>query len=255
MSVVTLPFASYAESVPAALDAVGAPALLARQERVLVKPNLVNASPHPVTTHPDHCRALVEYVRAHSRAEVVIAEGCGDAVLDTDDIFEALGYTDLARELDVELLDLNHAPLVERPNPGASVFETMHLPQCAFTHLILSAPVLKVHSLAGVTGTLKNMVGFAPPEFYSGRGGVWKKAVFHLRMQASVMDLNRLVRPQLTVLDASVGLAEYHLGGAVCDPPPSRVVAGTDPYGVDREACRLLGVDWRSVRHVAVEAG
>lgn len=249
-----LPFVSYEESVPAVLDAAGAPEILAGQRRVLLKPNLVNTSHHPITTHPDHAAAAVRYVRARCEAEVVIAEGCGDAVLDTDEIFRRLGYAEMASRLDVELLDLNHAPLRTVADPSCPVFPEMHLPEVAFTHCIISLPVLKVHSLAGITGTLKNMVGFAPPQHYSGRGGCWKKAVFHMRMQQSVMDLNRYVMPQLTVLDASVGMAEYHLGGPTCDPPVGRIVAGADPYEVDRIACDLLGVDWRTVRHVALPA-
>jgi uncharacterized protein (DUF362 family) len=126
----------------------------------------------------------------------------------------------------------------------------MHLPEIAFTHTIISVPVLKAHSLAGITGTLKNMLGFAPPAHYSGRYGGWKKAVFHGRMQQSIVDLNRYIAPDLTIMDASVGMAEYHLGGPECDPPVARIVAGCNPWAVDRAAARLLGLDWRDIGHV-----
>ncbi len=249
--VLTLPFSSYRKSVPAILDAVGADRVLAEQTAVLLKPNLVNASPHPVTTPPECCEAVIAYVRAHCNAEIVVAEGCGDALMETGDVFEALGYADMAKRLGVALLDLNRAPLRTVRIPECPVFPEMHLPEAAFTNFIISLPVLKAHSLAGLTGTLKNMLGFAPPEHYSGVHGSWKKAVFHGRLQQSILDLARYVRPHLTLLDATQGLASFHLGGDTLSPPPNRLIAGGDPRAVDRTAADLLGIDWRTIRHVA----
>jgi hypothetical protein len=45
-------FVSHAISIPRALDAIEAGALLASGRRVVLKPNLVNHSPHPITTPP-----------------------------------------------------------------------------------------------------------------------------------------------------------------------------------------------------------
>ena len=243
-------FASYAQSVAEALDAVGAGEVLARQEAVLIKPNLVNPSPPPVTTPVECCEAVIEYVRRHSSARIVIAEGCGAANGETPDCFEALGYEELSRRAGVPLLDLNHAPTVRRHLPGLAVFPEFHLPQAALEHFIVSVPVLKAHSLAEITGTMKNMMGFAPPRHYQ-QGGHWKKSAFHARMHESIRDLNRHRAADLTVLDARVGLAEFHLGGPECDPPVNRIAAGFDPLAMDRLAAELLGKDWQDIPHLA----
>lgn len=245
-------FVSYAQSVAEALDAVGAGEVLARQGAVLIKPNLVNPSPPPVTTPAECCEAVLEYVRRHSKASIVIAEGCGAAHAETRDCFEALGYADLARRLGVPLLDLNTAPTVLSERPGLKVFPQFHLPRVALDHFIVSVPVLKAHSLADITGTMKNMMGFAPPKHYQ-EGGHWKKSAFHARMHEAIGDLNRHRAADLTVLDARVGLAQYHLGGPECDPPANRIAAGFDPLAVDRLAADLLGLDWRTVPHLAGE--
>ena len=250
MELAVVDFESYETSVPAALDALGARQKIGARSGVLIKPNLINDSPPPITTPADCCAVIVKYVQACCDLPIVIAEGCGDSGLETDDVFASLGYTALARRLGVTLLDLNHAPLTTRRRPECPVFPEMILPEIAFTHPIISVPVLKAHSLAGLTGTLKNMLGFAPPEHYSGQYGGWKKAVFHGRMQQSIIDLNRYIVPDLTVMDASVGMAEYHLGGPQCDPPAAKLVAGVNPWAVDREAARLLKLDWRSIEHV-----
>ena len=96
------------------------------------------------------------------------------------------------------------------------------------------------------------MVGFAPPQYYSGQSGVWKKAAFHERMQESLIDLNRYLVPDITLMDCSVGMAEYHLGGPHCNPPVNRIIAGFNPWEVDRKAAGLLGMNWQDVGHVAV---
>lgn len=251
---VTIPFTTYAEAVGRALDAIGAPAVLRRQNAILIKPNLVTMDPHPVTTPAACCAAIIDYIRTCSDAAIVIAEGCGDARRETAEIFAALGYERLAARYGVPLIDLNHAPLVRCVAESCPVFPEMMLPEIAFSHFIVSVPVLKAHSLAAMTGTLKNMMGFVPPAHYSGRGGFWKKAVFHLRLQQSIIDLNRHRTPDLTVLDAAIGLAEQHLGGARCDPPVNRIVAGFDPLAVDREAARLLGLAWRTIGHLCTES-
>lgn len=244
-----VPFVSYAESVPALLDALGAGPLLARQRQVLLKPNLVNDSPPPVTTPVECCAEIIAYIRRHSRARIVIAEGCGAAGYGTGRVFERLGYTALSRQLDVPLVDLNEAPLVEARRADCPVFPVMRLPEIAFESFIFSVPVLKAHSLAVITGTLKNMMGFAPPAHYQ-QGGHWKKSAFHRRMHEAIRDLNRYLAPALTLLDGRVGLAEYHLGGPPCDPPARILLGGRDPLAVDRRAAAGLGFDWRAIPHL-----
>jgi hypothetical protein len=39
----------------------------------------VNDYGHPITTSSECCRAIIEYIRKHSKAKIVIGEGCGDA--------------------------------------------------------------------------------------------------------------------------------------------------------------------------------
>ncbi|TIH15857.1 DUF362 domain-containing protein [Marinifilum sp. JC120] len=242
-------FKDYRSSVKKALDRIEAAEAIATENRILLKPNLVNASTPPVTTEPEFCRAVIEYVQAaNPDAEIVIGEGCGDLNYETDEIFKLLGYEKLAEEYGIELLDLNHAPLCEKKLEGAKVFPTIFLPEIAFSHKIISLPNLKAHSLAGITGAIKNMMGFAPPAHYN--AGSWKKSFFHQQMQQSVRELNMFIPPWLSIMDASVGLAEYHLGGALCDPDPELVLASFDAQALDRRAAEILGLNWRDIGHL-----
>ncbi len=251
MDIISLDFESFEKSIKAALDAIAAHEQIAEQSAILIKPNLTTNSPHPITTSPECCEVIIKYIRKHSKAKIVIAEGCGDAKYETDEIFKSLGYTAMAEKLDVSLIDLNYGPVKVLENLNCPVFPKMYLPKIAFNHYIISVPVLKAHSLAGMTGTLKNMMGFAQPEYYSGSYGIWKKAVFHNKMQESIIDLNKYLIPNLSIMDCSIGLAEFHLGGAECNPHVKRIIAGYSPWEVDREAAQLLGLDWNTIGHIA----
>lgn len=242
-------FKSYEKSVPRILDTIHASKIFSCQACILLKPNLVNASTFPVTTSPELCRALITYIKRCTNARIILAEGCGDDSHETDEVFNILGYDKLADEFGIELMDLNYAPLTRLTHLSNRIFPEIFLPKIAFNSFIVSLPVLKAHSLAGITGTLKNMMGFAPPRYYSG-GGMWKKSFFHAQMQDSIIELCRYRTPDLTLMDASIGLPEYHLGGPVCDPGVGKLLAGDDPFRLDQRSARLLDLDPDAIRHI-----
>lgn len=237
------------------LDAACLPQALTGRRRIIVKPNLVEPVPPPITTPALLVEALIVYLQEKVPAiEIVIAEGCGSKESETSRCFDELGYTELARRYGVELLDLNHAKLVSVDKPECSRWPQMYLPAIVFDSFLLSVPVLKAHSLAGVTLTMKNMMGIAPPAHYQ-QGGHWKKAAFHERIQEAVFDLNRYRTPDFTLLDATVGMSEAHLWGPTCDPPPNLLVAGYDPVLVDAFSTGLLDRDWRQIGHIRMADG
>lgn len=248
------PFENWQETIEKCLDRLEAGKVLKRRRLVIIKPNLVNDSPHPITTHPDMVRALVEYIRGHSKARMVIAEGCGSASLETDQVFARLGYADLAGELGLDLIDLNREPVQRLRNPECRVLPEIYLPRAALKGFLISVPVLKKHSLAEVTLSMKNMLGLAPPDYYQ-QGGSWKKSFFHGSMHRSIFELNLYRAPDLSIIDASVGMAEYHLGGPACQPPVNKIVAGFDPVAVDAAGAGLLGLSWRDVAHIRMAHG
>jgi uncharacterized protein (DUF362 family) len=252
-------FASYEASVPRALEDGGlAEALGAWLERrdderptVMLKPNLVSAADPPVTTAVGLCEAAAAHVLDKYPVRVVAAEGTGDPCRSTLELFEMHGYAAMARRIGVELEDLNDSPIRKIEGAPLKVFEEMWLPESALDAFLISLPVLKPHSLAGFTGSLKNLLGLAPPLYFGQTHGSWRKAAFHHRIQSSILDLLSCRTPDFALLDASMGLADHHLGGRVLDPGPGVLVSGADGWEVDRAGARLLGIDWRSVGHLA----
>ncbi len=217
--------------------------------RILIKPNLVEALAPPITTPVKLIQQIVIYLKKNTAAEIIIGEGTASLSYDTYHNFDTLGYTQIAQELAVSLIDLNDEPLVELHRDDCTRWPTMHIPQIAMDSFLLSVPVLKAHSLAGVTLTMKNMMGLVPPQHYQ-QGGGWKKSAFHQDIQNAVADLNRYRTPDFTVLDATVGMAEAHLWGPTCSPPVGLLAASHDPVAIDAYGAKLLKKKWQDIGHI-----
>ncbi len=255
MSVIAVEFVDYTTSVPQALDAIGAADVLQNQQKIILKPNLVNDSPHPVTTSPKCTEAVLMYCRAHSNADIIIAEGCGG--MSTRKAFKRLGYTKMAEKHNVPLVDLDKEPLQKLENPACKLLPQFPMPQCLLQGFLISIPVLKAHTLSDVTLSLKNMFGIAPAKYFS--GGFYRKSKLHGRTSAElhqyVIEINQYRKSNLTLLDATIGLADSHLGGPECSPHVNKILAGFDPVNVDAHGAHLLGVDWRTVEHIRLAHG
>lgn len=249
-AVSTVEFESYEKSVPAALDSVGAGDAFAKASLVILKPNATQGQAFPVTTPPEFVRPAIEYVKAHSKADVIVAEGAGSASETTTEVFDALGYGSLG----AELVDLNTSECERLAKKSMERLPELHLPKIVRDCMLVSMPVLKAHSMARVTLSMKNMMGLLPPERYQ-MGGHWKKSSFHRDLHRAIYELNCYRAPDLTLMDATVGMAEAHLWGSTLDPPAGRIVCGFDPVAVDAVGCRLLGVSWKRVEHVKLAHG
>lgn len=241
---------SWREPVYRLLDAAGLPEVLRSVSLVIIKPNLVEPLQPPITTPVDLVDTLIGYLQEKtSRCRIVIGEGTGSVEFDTFHCFEALGYTKMSAERKVELIDLNVEPLKKKKNPACSRWPELYLPEILDEGFLLSVPVLKAHSLADVTLTMKNMMGCPPPAHYQS-GNSWGKSAFHHRIDEAIFDLNRYRTPDFTLLDATVGMAQAHLWGKHCDPPVGRLAAGWDPVAMDSYGTFLLGRRWQDVGHI-----
>ena len=254
-TVYTTAFTTWDRCVGHLLDAAGLVDRLSGEKRVIIKPNLVEPLDPPITTPVELVAAITGYLSGHlSDLQIIVGEGCGSLTSNTMQVFEAMGYSGLESPDQVTLMDLNEEELVHLQDSSCSRWPEMFLPRIALESFLISVPVLKAHSLAGATLTMKNMMGLAPPAHYQ-QGGHWKKASFHENIQEAVFDLNRYRKPDFTVLDATVGMQEAHLWGPTCDPPPNRIGASFDPVAIDAYGCSLLSIDWRSIGHIAMADG
>ncbi len=217
-------------------------------ENIILKPNLVTDDPPPITTPVEFVEQIIVFLQKNVKNKIIIAEGTGEPSYTTDYVYNQLGYAQLANKYSIELLDLNEADLVLLENSDASRYQEMYLPKIIMNNFLISIPVLKAHSLAKVTLTMKNMMGAVPPQHYC--AGSWNKSAFHSDMQNSILDLNRYKTPDYTIMDATVGMAEAHLWGDLCNPKVNKLIAGKDSVAIDVHGANLLNINWKKVAHI-----
>jgi uncharacterized protein (DUF362 family) len=250
MSVVAqIKFYDYDKSINHALDLIGAGARLPQKGLIIIKPNLTNSSPPPVTTSVAAVEAVVLYCKAHTKAKIAIGDGCGSGR--TANVFATLGYTNLARKYGLELIDFNEAETVQLKDRDALQLKEFHMPRIAQQAFIISLPVLKDHSFTRSTIAMKNMFGLAPGKFYA--GGWNKSKLHHPSTDKSVVDVCRYKKPDLSVVDASVALTGMHLAGK--EKKIGLILAGFDPVAVDTIGSQLLGHDPRRLPYLTLADG
>ncbi len=255
-TVFSIEFTSWAESIPRICEVAGLKELVTKSGKpVLLKPNLVENLAPPITTPVEVVGGLVDYLQEEiPGVDIIIGEGCGATEYDTHYVFRELGYELLAADKGVRLVDLNEQPLRHMQNPECTCWPDMYLPEMLFDVFLLSVPVLKAHSLAKVMLTMKNMMGAAPPSHFQ-KGGAWKKASFHARIDPAIFDLNTYRTPDFTLLDATIGMQQAHLWGPTCNPPKNKLAAGVDPVALDVWGTDLLGFDWHQVGYLRMADG
>jgi len=242
-------FIDYQSSINKALNLIGAGARLPQEGLIIIKPNLTNSSPPPVTTNVAAAEAVYNYCQAHTKAEIVIGEGTGSGK--TADVFAALGYTALAKKYRIKLIDFNEAETVMLQNNDALQLKQFHMPAIVREAFVISLPVLKNHSFTATTIAMKNMFGIAPGKFYAGS---WNKSKLHSpSTDKSVVDVCLYKRPDLSVVDASVALKGSHLSGK--QKKIGLILASFDPVAVDALGSELLGHNPKRLQYLRLADG
>ena len=106
----------------------------------------------------------------------------------------------------------------------------------------INVPVLKHHSLARLTLSMKNLMGVC----------AGMRGLMHQGLGEKLVDLTDFISPELTVVDATRFLTRNGpSGGNVADVTVlNKVIAATDPVLADAYAGELAGVDPLSLSYV-----
>ncbi len=101
--------------------------------------------------------------------------------------------------------------------------------------VFINVPIAKHHSLSRVTLGLKNIMGVIGEN----RGHI------HNRFDVKIVDLNTVIKPQLTILDAvRVLMNNGPQGGNLNDVKEmNTIIAGVDPVAVDAYGATLFGLN------------
>ena len=234
----------------------GLPEAIGPGAKVLLKPNVVHPAPSGSGTITDArvTEAVARLVLERGPALVTIGEGSSVGydfvgLKDSPDCLEASGTADVARRLGLPLVDLNRDERVEVHAENAYVMSDFAIARTAHeADVIIDLPVIKTHIRTGITVGLKNMKGVLP--------GREKKRTHQLGLDRGIVDLNRVVRPHLTVVDALTGQQGTHTRPED-RVPMNCILASRDVVAVDAVCGAVMGFDVSQIHHVqlAAEAG
>ncbi len=110
--------------------------------------------------------------------------------------------------------------------------------------VFINVPVVKHHGLAGLTLSMKNLMGVC----------AGNRGLIHQDIGAKLVDLTDFVNPDLTIMDAyRVLVRNGPTGGDLKDVEyPKTVVAATDPTLADTYASILMKVDPLSIPNIRI---
>jgi len=274
-----------------ALEAVGGIQRIVNPgETVFIKPNMVTlfsaGSYNPFLagecTKPEILVAVAEECLRAGAAEVIIGDGSHMPTLDWSLATTLDGSTNLVVE--AERLSSKHEGKVTLASLEADSPEWVEVPsrtylgKIAISSLVaqadrvISIPVLKTHSWAQLTLSLKNFVGVTPLNRYAqwvptdDSGGYWDRGkVFdHSSPEAIAgiyLDIVNAVKPDLAIIDASIGVEGD--GPAVGEEAGRTVnmrdrlgswllLASTDLVAADATAARVVSHEVADVKQLGM---
>jgi uncharacterized protein (DUF362 family) len=264
VSVVRISDGDVAYAVKKAIDLLGGIEEITRnKKRIMLKPNLVSPDPR-ATTKPEVIKALALLMKDAGK-EVSIGEGSAaapgfnatdQAIYKTTDpdilnpmqqyVFDQLGYTELAKSLDIPLINLHTGEMVNVKVPGAFVYDeiTVHK-SLSETDLLCSVPMMKTHVLATVTLGMKNLIGLYPGNAYCTVISCVHNASSEKGSPGiafEILDMVKACTPGLTVIDGSTAMeGNGPSSGELVKA--NLIIAGTDPLATDMVAASIMGFD------------
>lgn len=208
--------------------------------RVSIKLNLSSIQPTTMrasNTDPAIIRAVCRILKQRT-SDITLVESDGMRYT-AEEAFTINGIYDLAREEQVEVVNLSREDVIQDIHP---LLEGSGLPKRLLeqTDVFITLPVLKTHALTVFTGALKNQWGCIPR---------YDRILLHKNIHRLIPVLNQVFKPQLAIMDGiwamegrgpTSGKARY-LG----------VVLGSrKPASLDATAMRLVGLEPNESEHV-----
>lgn len=197
------------------------------------------------TTCPQLVEALVSILREIGVERVTLAEGSMVGV-NTIDSLTKVGFADLAKNLNLEIVDLNEDETVKMDVPDHHVFEKIEIARTIVdSEYFINMPVMKTHINTLVTLSMKNLKGTIPQK--------WKKRLHYMGLDGGIADLASAISPDLIVMDGLVG--QEGMGPLTGTPAHAKVLMiSRDQFAIDVAATMAMGFDPSEVKHLSMYA-
>jgi uncharacterized protein (DUF362 family) len=210
-----------------ALEAMGGISRFVQKgQRVVLKPNMSFASPpeRASTTHPLVVTTVARACMDAGAERVVVLDF---PLYKTELCLQRSGIQDACKSIrGVYVLGLDERKFFReiKVPQGKSMDRVEVLKEVLDSQVLINLPQAKSHSTTGVSLGIKNLMGV-----------IWNRWSFHTwyNINSALADLLTVIRPQLTILDATRALVTGGPGGPGEVQKPNLIIAGTDPVAVD----------------------
>ena len=216
-----------------ALEAMGGISRFVKKgQRVVLKPNMSFNNPpdRASTTHPLVVATVAEACLEAGAQRVAVL----DYPLRKGELcLERSGIRDACKSIK----GVHVAALEERKFfreikvPQGKVFDRVEVMNEALEcDVLINLPQAKSHSATGVSLGIKGLMGL-----------IWDRWSFHSKydIDQALADLATVIKPQLTILDATRALVSGGPGGPGEVVKPNLIIAGIDPVAVDSYAVSI----------------
>jgi uncharacterized protein (DUF362 family) len=210
-----------------ALEALGGISRFVKKgQRVVLKPNMsfTRTPEFGATTHPQVVATVAQAcVEAGAQQVLVLDHTLHRAEL----CLERTGIREACKDIPgVHVLALQERKFFrEIKIPQGKVLERVEvMKEVLDSPVLINIPVAKSHSATGVSMGIKGLMGL-----------IWDREIFHsqVNMNQALADLATIIKPQLTILDATRALTSGGPGGPGEVKKPNLIIAGIDPVAVD----------------------
>jgi uncharacterized protein (DUF362 family) len=220
-------------------------------DKVCIKPNISFAanSECGATTTAEITRQVVQLCLDAGAARVVIFDHTiQEAALCVERSRVNAAVVDKEK---VSLLTLTkERQFAETPIPGGKELKSAKIAKVVLeSDKFINLPTAKSHSATGVSLGMKGLMGL-----------IWNRGALHqLNLHQAIADLASVVKPDLTIIDATRALTSGGPGGPGKTATLNMVIAGIDPVAVDSYAVGIT--QWynksfagTSVKHIVAAA-
>jgi len=195
-------------------------------QKVLLKPNILSGTEKEkaVTTHPSIIDALCVILK-QNKCDVSIGDSSGDFTYnEISKNLEKCGIMDIVKKHKIKVVCFEKAGTKKFENLKSCV-DSLEIAKPVFdADIIINLPKLKTHILTTLTLAVKNLYGTIP-------GG--RKQLYHSlgdndeKFCEILLDIYEQVMPQLTIMDAVIGL-EGNGPGSQGNPKQTGLILGSD---------------------------
>ena len=217
-----------------------------RGAKVVIKPNILTAREPQfgVTTNPSAVAAIVKMCWDAGAKSVTVFDRPTAPPLQA---YTVSGIQDAVQKAGAEMKVLSDRDFERIAIPDGRILSSWPLLVDIFdADIMINMPCAKTHGLAGLTMSMKNLMGVMG----STRGTI------HQDFMQKIVDVNSLIKPQLVILDAyRLLFRNGPTGGGLKDVKLGRTcVAGTNQVSVDAYGATLFGMKARDLDYVTAAA-